>query len=63
MSPTEEYDYVKHLRVQLSTNEQIFVFLNSSSQVIKSCRAVEPNYYRLFQYRNECRFTGRFCYH
>lgn len=33
LSPTEQYNYVKHLRGQLSTNEQILVFLNSISQL------------------------------
>ncbi|NTD96365.1 hypothetical protein G6M26_27100 [Agrobacterium tumefaciens] len=33
LSPKEQYGYIKHLRGQFSTNEQILIFLNSLSQL------------------------------
>ena len=33
LSPNEKYDYIRHLRGQLSTDEQIIFFLNSLSQL------------------------------
>ena len=33
LSPTEKYDYIRHLRGQLSTDEEIVLFLNSVSQL------------------------------